>query len=148
MNKFGPSLGIALCAIAIVAAAHLPSSCSLTPEQRQQLQAISVPASSILSKAAISQGWIQPGDEVTIQRGVAVVVSDDKTETKLFKLAELGLDHAIDSGLLDVTDKVTLETPTQVTITDQAVPVTSAKDILPSIAPGELSDKPLPSPGG
>lgn len=148
MNKFGPSLGIALCAVAIVAAAHLPSSCSLTPEQRQQLQAISVPASKIISKAAISQGWIEPGDEVTIQRGLAVVVSDDKAETKIFKLAELGLDHAIDSGLLDLSDTVTLVTPTEVTITGGAVPVTSAKDILPAITPGELSDKPLPSPGG
>lgn len=145
IQKLGASLGIlaflGICAAFVVA----PSSCSLNPEQRQQLQAISVPAAGILSKAAVSQGWVEPGDEITIQRGVAVVVSDDKTEVKVMKLAELGLDTAISKGVLTTGDTVKVDTPTQVTITppDHGL-APAATQSLPTIAPGELLPPPLP----
>lgn len=126
MNKLGPTLGLLAFFAVCIALITAPSSCSLTPEQRQQIQAISVPAAGILSKAAVSQGWVQPGDAITIQRGVAVVVSEDKKETKLFKLAELGLETALQRGLLNVNDTVTVETPTQITITSPPQPTAPA----------------------
>lgn len=120
MNKFGTTLGIVVCAIAIGVTTQLPS-CSLTTEQRQKLQAISVPAAGIISKAAISQGWLQPGDEITMQRGVAVVFSPDDAETKIFKLAEIGIDRALEAGAVKPGDTITVDTPDQVTI---STPVT------------------------
>lgn len=136
MKKFGPTLGIVVCAIAIVASLHLPS-CSLTAEQQAQLRSISVPAAGILSKAAISQGWLEPGDEVTIQRGVAVVASEQSREVKLYQLAELGLDEALKKGLLTTSDAVTVDTPTQVTITTPGTGAegAGAKETLPDILP-------------
>lgn len=117
MKKFGASIGLLAFFGICTAFVLTPSSCSLTPEQQQRLQSISVPAAGIISKAAVAQGWVQPGDEITIQRGIAVVTSADDGETKLFKLAEIGLDHALSKGLVSDDDTVKVDTPTQVTIT-------------------------------
>jgi len=150
VKKYGTLIGLAAFAAMLTFSMFIPSSCSLTPEQRQQLQAISVPAAGILSKAAVAQGWVAPGDEITIKRGVAVVMNNERTETKIFQLAELGLDHAIDRGLLTPADTVTVDTPTQLTITSPAngVLTPAAAETLPVIAPGELLPKPSPPPGG
>lgn len=151
MNKLGPILGLlAFFGLIVALATSSPSCSSLTPEQRQQIQALSVPAASILSRAAVSQGWVQPGDVITIQRGVAVVVSEDKKETKLFKLAELGLETALDRGLLNAGDTVTVETPSQVTITSppEGTLTPASTQPLPAIKPGELLPPPLPPVGG
>lgn len=115
-RKFGTFAGLAALALILVAAAYLPSSCQLKPEQQARLNAIAVPASSILSKVAIKEGWIEPGDEVVIQRGVAVVTSAESRDVKLFQLAELGLDAALKDGLLNEGDTVKLTTPTEATI--------------------------------
>jgi len=117
MKKFGPILGLVALAGVIAGFTFAPASCSLNPQQQQRLQAIAVPASSIFSAVAVRQGWIEPGDKVTVQRSVAIVTSPDSAEVKLFALAELGLDEALKKGLLDTGDVVTVDTPTQVSIT-------------------------------
>lgn len=136
MNKLGTSLGLLAFFGICTAFVITPSSCSLTPEQSQRIQALSVPATGILSAAAISQGWVQPGDVVTIQRGVAIVTSAGDGETKLFQLAELGLDHTMRQGLVNPGDTIKLDTASTVTITTAPeVPVNEpALQLLP---PGE-----------
>jgi hypothetical protein len=117
MKKLGPYVGVsafvAICAGFVLA----PSSCSLTPDQQAKLHSISVPVAGIISKVAIDQGWVESGDEISIQRGIAVVTSGDDHETKLFKLAEIGLDHALNRGLVSDGDTIKVNTPTQITIT-------------------------------
>ncbi len=145
VKKYGPFLGLAVMAALVIGMAHLPS-CQLSPEQQHTLRTLSVPASKILSKAAVSQGWVEPGDEITIQRGIAVVVSDADKETKLYQLAEIGLDRALHSGFMTVDDKVTVNTPTEVTITDGSTLPPDAQLTLPSIPPVELKNELLPPP--
>lgn len=154
MKKFGPALGITLFAIAIVSAASLPASCSVLAPYREGLQALSVPASKVLSKAAVSQGWVKPGDEITVQRGLAVVVSDDAPAAKVFRLTEIYLEDALKSGVVNHQDTVTLITADQVEITKPAEAPSSPglppanTPALPAITPGELSAQPLPLTGG
>ncbi|WP_146854426.1 hypothetical protein [Brevifollis gellanilyticus] len=73
MEKFGPILGaaafIAICAGYVM----LPASCSLNPEQQKRLQTIAVPVAGILSQAAVQRGWIESGDKILVQKGVAIV---------------------------------------------------------------------------
>jgi hypothetical protein len=117
MKKFGPYIGISAFVVICAAAALTPSSCSLTPDQQAKLRSISVPVAGIISKVALDQGWVQSGDEITFQRGIAVVTSTDDRETKLFKLPEIGLDHALNRGLVSDGDTIKVDTPTQITIT-------------------------------
>jgi hypothetical protein len=117
MNKFGTSLGI-LALIGIVAGfTFAPSSCSsLTPDQQARLQAIAVPAAGILSEVAVRKGYIEPGDKITLQRGIAIVTSADDAETKLFNLAELGIQDALANGLVSEGDTITVKSEDVVTI--------------------------------
>lgn len=133
-RQFGALAAILICAAVILGSAYLPASCTLTPEQQQRIHAISVPATAILSKAAVSQGWIRPGDEIIIQRGVAVVTSPGDAETKIFQLAEIGLDHAIRQGILGTDDQVKVDSASEVTITT-APPPPEATLTLPPIQP-------------
>ena len=137
MKKFGALFALLALACLTIGLMLTPSSCSLTPEQSQRLQALSVPATGILSAAAISQGWVQPGDVVTIQRGVAIVTSPGDGEAKLFQLAELGLDHTMRQGLVNPGDTIKLDTPATVTIT--AAPEVPAlnEPALQLLPPGE-----------
>jgi hypothetical protein len=116
MKRFGPLIGIALCFAAVLSFAFLPASCQLTPEQAQRLQSISVPAASLGLTLAQSQGWIEPGDKITITRGVAVVTSRGDTQTKLFQLAELGMETALRRGLVNEGDVISLVTPSHASI--------------------------------
>lgn len=117
MKKFGPILGLIALAGIVLGFTFAPSSCSsLTPEQQQRLQAIAVPAASIGLTYAQSQGLIQPGDKITLTQGVAIVVSDKTSEAKLFELTELGLQHAVRTGLLQDGNVVTVQSTDQVSI--------------------------------
>lgn len=116
MNKFGTSLGI-LAMIGIVAGfTFAPSSCALKPDQQARLQAIAVPAAGILSEVAVRKGYIEPGDKITMQRGIAIVTSADDAETKLFNLAELGIQDALNKGLVSEGDTITVKSADVVTI--------------------------------
>lgn len=116
MKKFGPFLGILALMGIIAGFTFAPASCSLNPQQQQRLQAIAVPASSIFSTVAVSQGWIEPGDKVTVQRSVAIVTSPDSAEVKLFALTELGLNEALRKGLFNEGDTITVKTDDVVTL--------------------------------
>lgn len=110
MKRFGPFIGLLLFAVIILGAAHLPSSCSsMTPAQQARLQAVAVPAASLGLHIAQSRGYIEPGDRVLIQRGVAVLTSGDDTEAKLFRLAELGIEHAMKQGVVKDGDLIELQ---------------------------------------
>ena len=141
MNKFGTSLGI-LALIGIVAGfTFAPSSCSsLTPDQQARLQAIAVPAAGIVSQVALHKGWIEPGDEITIQRGVAVVTSAGEPEAKLFALAELGIAEALKKGLVQEGDTITVKNADVVTI---LTPPTEGPLPMPF---GDLIGDPEPTP--
>ena len=108
MKKFGPILGIIALAGIVLGFTFAPTSCSLTPEQQKRLQSIAVPAASLGLAYAQSQGYITPGDRITITQGVAVVVSDKTPEAKLFDLAELGLKEAMAKGLIENGNVITL----------------------------------------
>jgi hypothetical protein len=138
MKKFGPLLGIALLAATVLAFTMMPSSCSsLTTEQQQRLQAISVPLASLGLGYAQSEGWIEPGDRITLTRGVAVVTSPADAETKLFKLAELGLESALNRGLVNGGDVITVTSPSQASIQSPSpfAPTTSAKQPVVKLLP-------------
>jgi hypothetical protein len=142
MKKFGPILGLIALAGIVLGFTFAPSSCTMTPEQQKRLQAISVPAASILSTVAVSKGWIEPGDKITIQRGVAVVTSTDSTEAKLFALAELGITEALKNGLVEEGDVITLENTKTVSI---LAPSTEGPLTIPF---GDLIGGPDPLPEG
>lgn len=99
MKKFSAPIAMLICMALILGFAFAPSSCTLTPQQQARLQAISVPVTALGLNYAKSRGLVSDGDVITLQRGVAVVVSADATETKLFKLAEIGLTDAVQRGL-------------------------------------------------
>jgi hypothetical protein len=142
MKKFGPLLGLIALAGIVLGFTFAPSSCTMTPQQQQRLQAISVPAAGILSSVAVSKGWIEPGDKIIIQRGVAVVTSADSSEAKLFALAELGIAEALKNGLVDEGDVITLENTKTVSI---LAPSTEGPLTIPF---GDLIGGPEPLPDG
>ena len=142
MKKFGPLLGLIALAGIVLGFTFAPSSCTMTPQQQQRLQAISVPAAGILSSVAVSKGWIEPGDKIIIQRGVAVVTSADSCEAKLFALAELGIAEALKNGLVDEGDVITLENTKTVSI---LAPSTEVPITIPF---GDLIGGPEPLPDG
>ncbi|GEP46416.1 hypothetical protein [Brevifollis gellanilyticus] len=127
----GRSIGLIAIFILIIGYALLPASCTLTPEQQQRLQAISVPVTSLLSTAAVQRGWIQPGDKILIQRGVAVVTSAEDSETKLYRLAEIGLEQAQRQGTVTEGDVIELKNASQATITHPA----DVQESVPSPSP-------------
>ena len=116
MKKFGPILGLIALAGIVAGFTFAPASCTLTPQQRERLQTIAVPAAQLGLTYAQSQGLIEPGDKITLTQGVAIVVSDKTSEAKLFDLADLGLQHAMKSGLLQDGSVVTIGTADQVSI--------------------------------
>ena len=141
MKKFGPLLGILALAAILIGFTMTPSSCSsLTTEQQQRLQAISVPLASLGLAYAQSEGWIEPGDRITLTRGVAVVVSPSDTETKLFKLAEIGLDAALKRGLVNGGDVITVTSPSEVSIQSPSpfAPTITAKEPALNLLPAPL----------
>lgn len=120
MKRFGPYLGLLALVGIVTGYTLLPASCgSLTPEQQKRLQAITVPAASIGLTIAQQKGWIEPGDKVTLQRGVAIVTSPGDSETKIFELAELGLAHAMENGVLSDGDVLKIESAKEVSILSQ-----------------------------
>lgn len=116
MKKFGPLLGILACAALIIGYALLPASCQLSPEQQKRLQSITVPVTSLGLAYAQSQGYVTPGDRITITQGVAIVTSDKTPEAKLFELTELGLKTALERGLIQNGNVITLDSPEKATI--------------------------------
>lgn len=141
MNKFGTTLGLIALAGIVAGFTLAPSSCSsLTPEQQQRLQSIAVPAAGILSEIAVRKGYIEPGDKITIQRGVAVVTSADDPQAKIFSLVELGITDALNKGLVNEGDVITLKNKDVITI--------ASPEPLPATPPGELGNQLLPPPGG
>jgi hypothetical protein len=131
MKKFGPILGLIALMGIVLGFTFAPTSCSLTPDQQQRLQAIAVPATSIGLAYAQSRGLIEPGDKITLTQGVAIVVSDKTSEAKLFELTELGLQHAVKTGLLSNGDVVTVQTADQVTISSP--PTGPLNPLLPAL---------------
>jgi hypothetical protein len=132
MQKYGALLGLLALASFVLAFTLAPTSCSsLTPEQQQRLQTITVPATALGLAYAQSQGYISPGDRITLTQGVAIVVSDKTPEAKLFDLAELGLKDAMANGLLCPGDVVTVGTDTA-DITSDPGPVNPLLPPLPS----------------
>lgn len=126
----GKSISLIAIGVLILGYAMIPASCTLTQEQQQRLQAISVPVTSILSTAAVQRGWIQPGDKISIQRGVAIVTSAEDSETKLYRLAEIGLEHALRQGTVTEGDVIHLNSTREATLTHPA-----DTDSAPSAAP-------------
>lgn len=140
MKKFGPVLGLIALAGIVIGYTLLPSCGSLTAEQQKRLRAIAVPAAGIVSTVAIQKGWIAPGDDIVIQRGVAVVTSEGNPETKLFALAELGIAEAVKKGIVAEGDVITLQSKDVVTI---LAPSTEGPLPIPF---GDLIGDPEPSP--
>lgn len=135
MKKFGTILGMLMLAALVVGYALLPASCQLSPEQARRLQSITVPATSLGLAVAQSQGYVTPGDRITITQGVAIVTSDKTTEAKLYELAELGLKSALERGLIKDGNVITLDTPEKATIAP------------PNVSAPPLPVEPPPSPG-
>jgi hypothetical protein len=132
MKKFGPYLGLVALVGIIIGYTLLPTSCgSLTAEQQKRLQAITVPAASIGLTIAQQKGWIEPGDKVTLQRGIAIVTSPGDSETKIFELAELGLAHAMKDGVLSDGDVLKIENAKEVSILSQEGPSGPMNPLLP-----------------
>ena len=142
MQKSGPTLGLIALAVIVIGYTLIPTSCQLNPEQQKRLQAIAVPAAGIVSTVAIQKGWIAPGDDIVIQRGVAVVTSEGNSQTKLFALAELGIAEAMKKGLVSEGDVITLQSKEVVTI---LAPSTEGPLPIPF---GDLIGDPEPSPSG
>lgn len=140
MKKFGPFLG-ALVLLGIIAALTItPASCQLSPEQQRRLQAITVPATAIGLGYAQREGLIEQGDRITLTKGVAILVSDQDVEAKLFKLGELGLQQAMDRGLIQDGNVVEVTGPDTVTI--------SVPEPAPELTSGKSpTQSPLPPPG-
>lgn len=151
MKKFGPFLGILVLVGIVAGLTFTPSSCSsLTPEQQQRLQSIAVPAAGILSHVAVQKGWIEPGDKITIQRGVAVVTSAQDPEAKLFALAELGITEALNKGLVSEGDVIMLKNEDVITITSPPEPAQAPGPAIPVITrdPAKESVLKLSPPAG
>ncbi len=123
MKKFGPLLGILILAVFVVGYALLPVSCQLSPEAQKRLQTITVPVTSLGLAYAQSQGYITPGDRITITQGVAIVTSDKTPEAKLFELTELGLKSAQESGLIKDGNVITLDSSEKATIAPPSEPL-------------------------
>lgn len=98
MNQFKLPHWAAMAVIGVLLCLTLvgPPSCALTPEQR----AVVVPLANIGLAVAESQGVIRPGDSVTLGKTVAIITSDERREDKLMQLTELGLQEAVDRGVL------------------------------------------------
>lgn len=135
MKKFGPYLGILALSGLVLGFAFAPSSCTLTPEQRERLRVISVPLTRLGLKLAAAEGWIEPGDKLVIKDGVAVLLSEDGTTEKVFKLAELGLDLAIKDGVLVEGDVITVESDKMANVATPLIPPTSAKEPVLQLSP-------------
>jgi hypothetical protein len=116
VKKFGTFLGLCAFIGIIIGYTFVPASCQISPEQMKRLQAITVPATQLGLAVAQSQGYITPGDRITITQGVAIVTSDKTPEAKLFELTELGLKEALNKGLITNGSVITLDTPEKATI--------------------------------
>lgn len=106
---------LAACGIlvaAILVAAHLPASCTLTPAQRARVDAV-LPIVLPLSQAALtyaeSTGNLPPGSSVTISQGLAVIASDASPTEKVVQLKTLGLDAALREGVLQEGDRAIVD---------------------------------------
>lgn len=64
--------------------------------------------------AAAVKGDINPGDVVTIQKGVAIIKSSTTGEEKLMALADLGVEEAITRGDLSPGDTLLIREATAI----------------------------------
>lgn len=93
MKKFGPYAALAAIVL-LIGVVCLPPSCTLTPEQRAQV----VPLVDLGLLVAESQGWVQAGDSVKISHGFAIVTSEASKQDKIYSLARIGLQEALEQG--------------------------------------------------
>lgn len=122
MKKFSAPIAIALSMVIILGFMFAPVGCQLTPQQQQRLQAISVPVTALGLQWAKAEGVIEDGDRITIQRGVAVLVSPGDAETKIYQLAEIGLTDAVNRGLFHEGQTAEID-GSKVLITEEPVPL-------------------------
>ena len=84
------------------------SSCAFLSSQAGQ--ALIVSLVEIGLKSAVAKGKVSEGDQVTIQKSLAVVTNpNDSTVVKVFTLAELGLKSAVDKGVLKQGDALLIQ---------------------------------------
>ena len=100
VKKFGPLLGIVLCAVAILSVLVMPQGCQMSPDQR----AVVIPLTTTALTLAERANYLPPGSSVTIGHGVAILTSEETQKQKLVKLADLGLAEAVKSGDLKPGD--------------------------------------------
>ena len=71
---------------------------------------------------AVGDGYLSPGDMVTIGNGVAVVTSGASTISKVSQLADLGLNRAVAKGIVKPGDAILIKDTTAI-VTQAITPV-------------------------
>lgn len=122
MKKLSAPIAMLVGMAIILGFTFAPTGCQMTPQQQQRLQAITVPVTALGLQWAKAEGLIEDGDRITIQRGVAVLVSPGDAETKVFRLAEIGLTDAVNRGLFNEGQTVEID-GSKALITEEPVPV-------------------------
>lgn len=98
-----------LLACAVIAAASSLTLCSCLSPRAKEFLVAAAPIVVPLAKAAETSGHLPPGSSVIIDRGVAVITSSETKEQKVMALKTLGVETAVNEGLLKEGDKLIVD---------------------------------------